>query len=91
MSPPTADSSPTDRMERSARVRLEVNGEEVEVWPCARWSDAVTAWDPGIGSALAAGRAWIADPRGNPVDPDGSVVAGAAIVVHSRPGGRKTP
>lgn len=76
-------------MERTDRVRLRVDGEEVRVWPCARWRDAVTAHDPRLGAALASGRAWIADPRGEPVDPNGTVVAGARIEIRSRSGGEE--
>lgn len=68
----------------AARVEVRVNGEAVRVWPWARWRDAVAAWRPRAGVELAHDVAWLSDARGEPLDPDGRVVAGAAIDCHLR-------
>lgn len=65
----------------AGRPTVTVDGEAVEVWPWARWRDAVTAWRPEAALRLERGEAWIEDARGNPVDPDGAVVDGASITV----------
>lgn len=62
-------------------MTVTVDGARVVVPRWARWRDAVTA----AGGSLSGGSAWIADPRGEPVDPDGAVVDGAAIHVHHEP------
>jgi hypothetical protein len=61
------------------RIPVTVNGETVEVWPWARWRDAVTTWDPDAGAALSRGAGAIRDPADRPVDPDGRVVPEAHI------------
>ena len=63
----------------AGRVEVRVSGTAVEVWPWARWQDAVATWRADAGIALARGEAWLADARGRPLDPGGRVVAGAAI------------
>jgi hypothetical protein len=64
----------------SRRVTVVVDGVPVEVRPWSRWRDAVAAHDPRASAALAEGRTWLVDACGNPVDPDGAVVEGAAIL-----------
>jgi hypothetical protein len=61
------------------RVRVIVNDTPVEVWPWARWRDAVTAWEPDAGASLSTGQGMLHDDVGQPVDPDGHVVEGARI------------
>lgn len=63
----------------SGKIVVAVNDSEVQVWPWARWRDAVTAWRPDAGAALATGGGVLQDGAGQPLDPDGSVVAGARI------------
>jgi hypothetical protein len=63
------------------RVTVVVDGEAVALWPWACWRDAVVFRDPGDAGRLRRGEVWLADPRGNPVDPDGAVVDGAAITL----------
>jgi len=63
-------------------VRLTVNDVEVRVSPWARWRDAVTAYLPAAGASLSTGAGFLADETGDPVDPDGHVVAGARIRFH---------
>jgi hypothetical protein len=63
------------------RVTVVVDGEAVAVWPWARWRDAVVFHDPGAAGRLRRGEMWLADARGNAVDPDGTVVDGAAITL----------
>jgi hypothetical protein len=63
-------------------VRLTVNDVEVRVPPWARWRDAVTAYLPEAGASLSTGDGFLADERGEPVDPDGHVVPGAQIRFH---------
>ena len=58
-----------------------VDGEPVAVWPWSRWRDAVAAREPRASAALAEGRAWLVDMRGEVVDPDGTVVEGGAVVL----------
>ena len=60
-------------------VRLTVNDSEVRVRVWARWRDAVIAYDPAAGAALSTGGGWLLDERGQPIDPDGRVVAEARI------------
>lgn len=64
------------------RVRVTVNDVEVRVWPWARWRDAVTAYGSGAGASLSTGRGVLHDETGEPVDPDGHVVAEARIRYH---------
>lgn len=66
------------------RVEVKVNDDIVRAPRWARWRDAVTAWRPDAGIALSAGQAWLTDPRGEVVDPDGRVVNGAAIRIRFR-------
>lgn len=61
------------------KVRVTVNDSEVEVWPWARWRDAVTTWEPDAGSSLSTGQGMLQDDAGQPIDPDGHVVEGARI------------
>lgn len=63
-------------------VLLTVNDVEVRVPPWARWRDAVTAYLPEAGASLSTGAGYLADETGDPVDPDGHVVAGARIRFH---------
>lgn len=65
------------------RVEVTVNGDVVHSPTWARWKDAVTAWRPEIGAAIASGGVRITDPAGEPVDPDGRVVDGASIRVRT--------
>lgn len=64
---------------RGPEVRLIVNDTEVRVRAWARWRDAVTAYDPGAGAALSTGGGRLEDAAGQPIDPDGHVVAEACI------------
>jgi hypothetical protein len=68
-------------------IRLTVNDAEVRVRAWARWRDAVTAYDPGAGAALATGRGWLHDEAGQPIDPDGHVVPESRIHFHETAGG----
>lgn len=67
-----------------SRVEVTVDGDVVHAPTWARWKDAVTAWRPEVGARIAAGEVRLVDARGEPVDPDGRVVDGAAI--HVNPG-----
>lgn len=66
-----------------SRVEVTVNDVVVRAPTWARWKDAVTAWRPEVGAAIASGGVRITDPAGEPVDPDGAVVDGASIRVHT--------
>lgn len=61
------------------RIEVTVNGRSVRVWPWGRWRDAVSLWSQDAGRALARDEGWLADGRGEPLDADGRVVAGASI------------
>lgn len=61
------------------RIEVAVNGRAIRVWPWGRWRDAVALWSPDAGRALARDEGWLADRRGEPLDADGRVVAGASI------------
>ena len=60
-------------------MTVRVNDRAATVWAWSRWRDAATAADPAWGAALSAGRAFLSDARGEPLDPDGRVVPGATI------------
>ena len=62
-----------------SRIRLTVNGVSVQVWPWARWRDAVTAYAAGAGSSLSTGTGFLQDENGEPIDPDGRVVPGSHV------------
>ena len=70
------------------RLRVTVNGVEVQVWPWARWRDAVTAYDPMAGVLLSRGEGMVHDETGEPVDPDGHVVPESRIHFHEAARGR---
>jgi len=58
-----------------------VDGAAVPVRPWSTWRDAATAHDPALTGALRKGEAWLADARGEALDPGGAVVPGARIRV----------
>jgi hypothetical protein len=66
-------------------VTVRVNDRAASVWAWSRWRDAATAADPAWGAALSAGRASLYDALGEPLDPDGRVVPGAAIRCDAQP------
>ncbi len=58
-----------------------MDGTPVPLWRGSCWRDAIVAADPEAGASLARGDAWIEDARGEPLDPSGAIVEGAAIFV----------
>lgn len=70
------------------KVRVTVNDVDVNVWPWARWRDAVTAYDPHAGAALSTGDGVVHDEDGEPVDPDGHVEPESRIHFHEAVKGR---
>lgn len=60
-------------------VTVRVCGTEIAVRAWSTWREAVSAWRPSAGGALERGDGWIVDANGDPVDPGGTVVGGAAI------------
>ncbi|MFN2421421.1 MAG: hypothetical protein ABR527_08610 [Gemmatimonadota bacterium] len=66
---------------KNTRVTVMVDGEAVAVWSWACWRDAVVFRDPSDAGRLSRGEVWLADTRGNLIDPDGNVVDGAAIIL----------
>lgn len=64
------------------RVVVRVNGERVEVRTWTLWREAVAKWRPEAGLALIEERGVLVDARGEPVDPDGTVVPEGAVIFH---------
>jgi hypothetical protein len=69
-------------------VRVFVNGAGVEVPAGSNALDAVRAWSSDGAADVAAGRRWIADSRGLPIDSDTPMPAGSILRLVANRAGR---
>lgn len=67
------------RENAGSKVAVRVNGERIEVRPWTRWREAVAKWRPEAGLALVEERGVLVDARGEPVDPDGTIVPDGGV------------